>query len=610
MNRKFSLVYLLMYQSLVWFILCLSLRLVFVFSFVVEKSFLNILKACIYGLRLDSAFLGYILILTILLTAFNRKVIYKINQGIFVFLLLFQIVISIIDMGLFKVWGHTINFQFFEYLKHPLTAVGNAASTSLLLPLIIFAFGLVFTFTFGIKLFPKFSLRKKHLLYFAQFLFFLPIAFISARGGLQVAPINQSFAYFSAHAPLNYAALNSSWNIFFNFIEKENNLNIDEYSLVSESKIELIFNQEFPNDSQYLSISNLAQPNVVIVMLESFTANIVGACNIGQTSYTPSFDIIAKEGLFFPNMYASGNRTDKGLAAVLSGFPSQSATSVITIPEKAKKLPSLANYFKEQGYQTFFAYGGEPEFANMKAYLLSTGFDAVWNSFEYPRNINRGKWGVADEFLYHRLAKTISVKQQPFFVTALTLSSHEPFDYPNAIDPKAEDAFKRSIQYADKCLGFFFNEVKNLPNYQNTLYIFLADHGRNIGNPLLDNYPLVSRIPIIITGGALNNELKGKVLNQNIMQHHLPSNLLNGLANPQKMQNFKFQNSWISEKSDIYYTYFDGVGLFNSQKGAVYDNKQKKSMNVSNLIYNDSQLYRARIYQQAVMQTFFELDKN
>ena len=149
-----------------------------------------------------------------------------------------------------------------------------------------------------------------------------------------------------------------------------------------------------------------------------------------------------------------------------------------------------------------------------------------------------------------------------------------------------------------------------MPNYQNTLYIFLADHGRNIGNPLLDNYPLVSRIPIIITGGALNNELKGKVLNQNIMQHHLPSNLLYGLANPQKMQNFKFQNSWISEKSDIYYTYFDGVGLFNSQKGAVYDNKQKKSMNVSNLIYNDSQLYRARIYQQAVMQTFFELDKN
>ena len=62
--------------------------------------------------------------------------------------------------------------------------------------------------------------------------------------------------------------------------------------------------------------------------MESYTAKFVG-CLGGEPGVTPNLDKIAADGLLFTNIYAAGDRSEKGQVAVLSGYPNQAITSII-----------------------------------------------------------------------------------------------------------------------------------------------------------------------------------------------------------------------------------------------------------------------------------------
>ena len=70
--------------------------------------------------------------------------------------------------------------------------------------------------------------------------------------------------------------------------------------------------------------------------MESFTAKFVG-CLGGEPGVTPNLDKIAAEGLLFTNIYAAGDRSEKGQVAVLSGYPNQAITSIIKTPVENRK---------------------------------------------------------------------------------------------------------------------------------------------------------------------------------------------------------------------------------------------------------------------------------
>ena len=73
--------------------------------------------------------------------------------------------------------------------------------------------------------------------------------------------------------------------------------------------------------------------------MESFTAKLVG-CLGGEPGVTPNLDKIAADGLLFTNIYAAGDRSEKGQVAVLSGYPNQAITSIIKTPTKTESLPA------------------------------------------------------------------------------------------------------------------------------------------------------------------------------------------------------------------------------------------------------------------------------
>jgi phosphoglycerol transferase MdoB-like AlkP superfamily enzyme len=558
-----------------------------------------LLKTIFYGFRLDLTFFGYILLFSIVF--YLHPALFKISKWVFAVVLLLQIIITTIDINLFTLWQHTINYQFFEYLKHPSKALGNSSKAQNISGILIIVSAAIVVYVLAIQKHPNYQkISFKSWKIYLLLPVSLVLAIVMSRGGVQVAPANLSFAFFGNKQALNYAAINSSWNFMFAYLNGQTDADIASFQFFDNAK--KLFNKTFNDESKSQTLVKSKKPNIVIIMLESFSANLVGACDADENC-TPHFNQIAQNGILFKRAYSSGNRTDKGLAAVVSGFPAQATASIITIPSKAQKLPSIFKVLKKEGYHSTFYYGGEPEFANKKAYLLNAGVDKLKIGFNYPLSAPRGKWGVHDEVMFHSLAKDIIKEDKPFCKLYLSLSSHEPFDYPqsNANSYNSPTNFRNSIRYTDSCLGAFWKKVKSVPN---TIYIFLADHGRIIEKEDKDQIPSVNQIPILIAGSALKDSFKGKAYNHVINQHHLPSNLLNIMGIDYDEKVFKFQGNWFNPLNKAYLTFYNGVALTDGSSWYEYQNETKKSFLNGKRTDSAALIDMCKLYQQRVMEEF------
>src|SRR5207244_100242 len=143
---------------------------------------------------------------------------------------------------------------------------------------------------------------------------------------------------------------------------------------------------------------------------------------------------------------------EKGLVALLSGYPVQTTTSIIKIPRKTEKLPHLGKILHQQGYKTAYYYGGELAFANIKSYVLTAGYDKLISKPDFPAKDYNSKWGVHDHILLNRVLSDLNKQTQPFFTTVFTLSSHEPYEVPMKTKfPGDDDAskYRNAFYYTD-----------------------------------------------------------------------------------------------------------------------------------------------------------------
>jgi len=70
----------------------------------------------------------------------------------------------------------------------------------------------------------------------------------------------------------------------------------------------------------YLSLINTPQPNILLIILESFTAKGVEALE-GAKSVTPQLHKLSKESNLFSQFYASRHRSNRGIGSLFSSYP-------------------------------------------------------------------------------------------------------------------------------------------------------------------------------------------------------------------------------------------------------------------------------------------------
>jgi phosphoglycerol transferase MdoB-like AlkP superfamily enzyme len=308
------------------------------------------------------------------------------------------------------------------------------------------------------------------------------------------------------------------YKTFYNSITDEESFKIIRANL-KEQNAKFIANDFSIKRNIVDSLDTNLKLNVVFVLIESMSANFMSEFG-NQENITPFLDSIANQSLFFKNLYATGNRTVRGMEAVILSIPPTPGQSIVKRPNNAN-LFTVSNVFKSKQYQCNFFYGGDGYFDNMNAFCGGNGFDiydrgrgsilsdaikTTRHNIEDNEVTFENAWGICDEDIYHKMIKVADEhykNNKPFFNFIMTTSNHRPYTYPsNKIDIPSGSGREGAVKYSDYALQQLFAVAKNKPWFKNTIFIFVADHcASSAGKDEIDvkNY----QIPTIIYGQNL-----------------------------------------------------------------------------------------------------------
>ncbi len=336
---------------------------------------------------------------------------------------------------------------------------------------------------------------------------------------------------------LNEIAGNGIYNFWHAFVTNELDYDL-YYATIDETKaLECLRRQIKTSDAKFidsdvttLSVQTLDRQivsenptrrfNIVLVLEESFGSEFIGSLKPDGKNLTPHFDSLASEGLLFTKMYATGNRTVRGLEASIISYPPIPGRSIVKRPDN-ENLFTLASALKEQDYQTIFLYGGRAYFDNFSYFASHNYFDQIIDETNFSHKTFSTIWGVCDEDLFSNALLTFDSlhnQGQPFFATMITVSNHTPFTYPDGkipYDPE-ERTRENAVRYADYAIGKFIADAKSHDFFDSTLFIFMADHGARVYGSQeipLDSYeiPLLFYSPALIPEGGRNDRLSSQL---------------------------------------------------------------------------------------------------
>lgn len=604
---KQRLVFLLKYL-LFWLFLFFVVRILFYVYNVGSwqtASFGNIAKSFFYGLRMDVSMASYIAALSnviLALLVFVDSAILKRIFQVLTFLLVPLFVLMIVsDVEVYRNWGYKMDGSVLLYVATPKEAVASIMLWHLALLIFLVAVlsaGFYYIYLKYVQAqFVKFKNMHwgMHIGLFAM----LAIWFVPMRGGVGIAPLNTGSVYFCKESFANHGAVNTVWN-FMRTSLKMGKVKVPHFMENNQAQqiTELMLRDTVA--VPYPQLLKVKKPNIVLLILESFTSKIIAPLG-GEKNVTPQFNQLCKEGILFSNCYASNDRSDKGLVALLSGYPALPNSSIIKFSNKTEKIPKLSKMLNAEGYNSAFYYGGDIEFANMKSYLISSEFDEIISKDFFPHELHNTKWGVHDEYVFDTLMHHLNRSIQPFFKAYFTLSNHEPFDVPYQSKFKGSQEwmkFFNSANYTDSCLGVFVEKAKQQPWWDSTLIVLVADHGNRMPYGAQVHQANRFTIPLLFIGGAVAKN--DTVIDAYVSQIDIPAMICRQIGLP--TDKFTFSKDPLQmAKSFAIYTYNNGFAYLDNTETYIFDLTSNKEVEVKN-----SDGKKGKAYVQTLMSDFMK----
>lgn len=567
-----------------------------------------------HGLIMDISMATYILlpiilfvIFSVFIRFFRRPFIYQLYTGVILFILLFLVVV---DVGTFNSWRFRLDETPLMYIKSPKEVWASIQHLPLFWGTVVFMILFVFLVWINNRFIKKGTTQVNHdtprLLSLLGLTLLLGLIIIPLRGGVQLSPINQSTVYFSSNNFANQAAINAPWNLMYSLNHKiDNNTNpyismpMDEARAIVDS----LYMRSGAHES-FIDIERVPSPNVVLIIWESFTQKVIDAKR-GGVFITPGYNVLKNEGIYFSNMYATGDRTDKGLAGILSGYPAQHDNSIIKNLAKAAKLPMLSKEFYKRNYETSFYYGGETEFANMKSYLIQGSFQNFVSINNFKKSDQNSKWGAHDDVVMNLMFKDISKMKGPHFTTWLTLSSHEPYEVPAAtvVIPGGdeESVYLNSLHYTDSVVYSFVQKCRSQPWWNNTIIIIIPDHGKHLPRTGMKGDDFKSSL--LFLGGALNKT--ATVAGRIGSQVDLAATIMSQLGIPANSFRWSRDLTDSTAKEWAFFAFNNGFGFVQPSGTVIYDNTGKMVMQTLGAI-GENDIKKGKALQQLTFQDYLD----
>ncbi|MFF5380324.1 LTA synthase family protein [Pedobacter suwonensis] len=457
----------------------------------IDWSILNLVKILFIGLFYDLAAASFAIIPIVIYlfllpskwyaSKFNRVLLF-----IYFFFVVFTLIFNAISEWFFwEEFSVRYNFIAVDYLVYTTEVIGNIRQSypinSIMVGLVVVTLLVVYGLRKPItaSTYHKTGFAKRSAT--ALVLLCLPV--------LTYFGVSHKLKYLSKNQYVNELSGNGMYDFGFAFWNNQLDFNTFYKTLPlkkAESILRNLLQQdstvagEFKNTSRAISSTGTENKmNVVLISVESLSAEFLGS--FGNTQHiTPQLDSLAKEGLLFDNLYASGTRTVRGLEALSLCIPPTPGQSIVKRPDN-KNLFTLGSIFRSKGYNSRFIYGGYGYFDNMNEFFSNNGYQVTDRSALQDSEIHYSNiWGVADEDLFTLSLRELDKDYQnkkPFFAHIMTVSNHRPYTYPEGrIDIPSHTGREGAVKYTDYAIGKFIREAKQKPWFSNTLFVVVADH--------------------------------------------------------------------------------------------------------------------------------------
>lgn len=404
-----------------------------------------------------------------------RNVLYFITLFIYVLAIVFN---AVSEFFFWNEFGLRYNFIAVDYLIYTNEVIGNIMESYPVAPLftgifIISSLATIFIYRktkdslLQLPSFPK----KVVLLASYGVLFLVSIFFISKLSELKSDNVFATELQANGF-PKFYEAFTQKELDYFQF-----------YPTLAQNEAESNFLQQFQPPSLKRNIIS-EQPeitkNVVLISVESLSADFMEMYG-NQNKVTPFLDSLSKESLVFTQLYATGNRTVRGLEALTMCIPPTAGESIVKRKNNKNKF-TTGSVFKSKGYDVKYLYGGYSYFDNMKDFFGGNGYTIIDRDHFTPEEISFANvWGVADEDMARKAVQVMNQDAKsgkPFFHHWMTVSNHRPFTYPEGrIDiPGTAKSRDGGVKYTDYSIKKFFELARKQPWFSNTVFVIVADH--------------------------------------------------------------------------------------------------------------------------------------
>ncbi len=239
-----------------------------------------------------------------------------------------------------------------------------------------------------------------------------------------------------------------------------------------------------------LATDTAQKANVVIVICESFSAYKSSMFG-NKLNPTPYFNEMCNKGVFFERCFTPGFGTARGVWATLTGIPDVEDNKTASRNPAAVNQHTIMNEFA--GYDKYYFLGGSTTWANIRGLLTNNIAGLKIYEEENFKAAKVDVWGISDKNLFLEANKVLAAQIKPFVSIIQTADNHRPYTIPNE---DLSEFKKRSypddtlhkygfddngqynaFRYTDFCFQKFMEAAKKEKYYDNTIFIFVGDHG-------------------------------------------------------------------------------------------------------------------------------------
>ena len=315
-------------------------------------------------------------------------------------------------------------------------------------------------------------------------LLYAPFCVAGMRGGFTraVRPITFSNANQYVQRPIDAALVLNTPFALFRSIGK--NVFVVSSYFSDEKELASIYS---PIHQPSTLHSQLSPKNVVILIVESFGREYIGALNKDleggkYKGYTPYVDALISKSTTFKYSFCNGRKSIDGMPSILSSIPMFVEPFILT-PSSMNDYTGLAGILGAEGYETAFFHGAQNGSMGFQAFAQKTGFQKYYGRTEYEEakgtNDFDGNWAIWDEPFLQYYAEEMGKMKQPFMTAVFTASSHHPYRIPEKykdVYPEEGLIMHKCVRYTDMAIGKFLEACSKQPWFKNTIFVLTSDH--------------------------------------------------------------------------------------------------------------------------------------